>query len=86
MSKEDISLEVRENVLTLKGERRPDPEAEVKDYCRREICFGTFQRAFTLQARVDPGKVRARFKNGILRIEIPKHDEQTPRRVNVDID
>lgn len=86
VDKEDIFAEVKDNVLVLKGERRVDSGVDEGRYYRREICVGTFQRAFSLQTRVDPEKIKARFKTGVLHIEIPKPEQEKPKQVSVDID
>jgi HSP20 family protein len=84
--KEDVSVEVADNVLTIKGERRVDSEVKEESYYRREISYGSFSRSFNLQYAVKPDKIRARFKNGVLEIEIPKPEEEKPKQVNVSID
>ena len=86
VNKEDISVEIKDNVLTLKGERHADPEISQDRYYRRERCFGTFQRSFTLQASVRPERIKAAFKDGVLKVEIPKPDEEKPKQVSVDIE
>lgn len=86
VAKEDISVEVKDSILTLKGERRIDTRVDEDRYYRREICFGTFHRAFSLQTQVDPESIKARFKGGVLEIEIPKQEQEKPKQVAVDID
>jgi len=76
---------VKENILTLKGERKSDEEVQKQNYYRMERCFGTFERAFTLPAAVDPGKIRANFKDGVLRIEIPKPEEKRPKQISINV-
>jgi len=84
--KENVSVEVKDNVLTLKGERMADPTIREEDYYRKERCFGTFQRSFTLQQNVQPDLIKATFKDGVLEIEIPRPEEEKPKQITVDIE
>ena len=86
VNKEDISVEVKNNILMLRGERRADPEIDADTYYRRERCFGAFHRAFNLQTRVVPEQIKARFKGGVLQIEIAKPEEERPKQIAVDVD
>jgi HSP20 family protein len=86
VSKENITLDVKENILTLKGERKPDEEVRKENYYRMERCFGSFERAFTLPSTVDPGKITANFKDGILKIEIPKPEEKKPKQISINVE
>ena len=72
IDKKDISVDVKNRVLTLKGERSSDDETTEDNYYRRERRYGRFERAFTLSAEVDPDKIKADYKDGVLKIEIPK--------------
>jgi len=83
VGKEDISIDVSDRVLTLKGERSYDGDMKQERYCRRERTFGEFCRSFTLPADIDPDKIKAEYKDGILRIEIPKPEEQKPKHITV---
>ncbi len=83
IDKKDIVIDVKDGVLTLKGERSFDNEVkEKKCYCR-ERTFGKFERAFRLPAKVDPEKISADYKDGILKIDIPKPEEQKPKQITV---
>jgi HSP20 family protein len=86
VSKESITLDVKENILTLKGERKSDAEVSKENYYRMERCFGTFERAFTLPSTVDPGKITANFKDGVLKIEIPKPEEKKPKQISINVE
>lgn len=86
VTKENITLDVKENTLILKGERQIDEEARKENYYRMERCFGSFERAFTLPATVDPEKISANFKDGILRIEIPKPEEKKPKQISINVE
>jgi HSP20 family protein len=86
IEKEDVSVEVKDNVLTLKGERTEEKEIKEKNYYRKERTFGTFNRAFNLQHRIQPDKIKARFKDGVLKIEIPKPEEEKPKQITVNVE
>jgi len=85
LSKEDIDIQVRDNVLTLKGERRSEKEVKEGNYLRVERAYGGFQRAFTLPAAVQADKIRAVFKDGVLDVSIPKVEEAKPKQIKIDV-
>ncbi|MGC4120403.1 MAG: Hsp20/alpha crystallin family protein [Myxococcales bacterium] len=80
-----VDVRVEEGVLTLKGERKIEKEDKKDHYLRIERSYGSFSRSFTLPNTVDPDKVRAEFKNGLLRIAIPKREESKPRSIKVNV-
>ncbi|MGD2269538.1 MAG: Hsp20/alpha crystallin family protein [Desulfobacterales bacterium] len=86
IKKEDVSVEIKDNILTLKGDRTADKEISEDNYFRRERCFGSFQRSFNLEHNVQPDKIKAKFKNGILEVEIPKPEQEKPKKITVDVD
>jgi HSP20 family protein len=86
ISKENVSVEVKDNVLTLKGERPVDPNIQEENYYRRERSYGTFQRSFTLQQNIQPNLIKATFKDGVLSIDIPRHEEEQPKQITVDVE
>ncbi len=85
MKQEDIQISIVENTLTLKGERRRDQEVREDGYTRIERAYGTFQRALALPSVVDAAKVRAKYKDGVLQIELPKKEEAKPREIKVQV-
>ncbi len=84
--KEDVSVEVKDNILIIKGDRLPDEKSGERNYYRQERCFGTFQRAFALQDFVDTDKIGAHFSNGVLEVTIPKPEEEIPVKIRVEAD
>ena len=86
ISKENVSVEVKDNVLTFKGERPVDPNIQEKSYYRKERRYGTFQRSFTLQQTIQPNFIKATFRDGVLSIDIPKHEEEQPKQITVDVE
>lgn len=85
VNKEDVSVEIKDNVLTLSGKRTLDIAVENDRYLRKERCFGSFSRAFNLEQIVDPTKVTAQFKNGVLKIGILEPEEEKPKKITVNI-
>jgi HSP20 family protein len=83
IDKKNIVIDVKDGVLTLKGERSSENEVKEKTYYRRERTFGKFERVFRLPADVDPEKISADYKDGILKIDIPKPEEQKPKQITV---
>ncbi|WP_027359744.1 Hsp20/alpha crystallin family protein [Desulforegula conservatrix] len=86
VAKEDVSVEVKENILTLKGERKIEKEEADGLYYRKERLYGKFQRSFTLPMETDSEKIKASFKDGVLNLEIPKPEEKKPKQVTINIE
>jgi HSP20 family protein len=86
VTKDKVSIEIKENVLTLKGEREEVKEVNEDKYFRKERSFGSFHRAFTLPSAINPDNIKASFKDGVLEIEIPKPEEQKPKQVQIKIE
>ena len=85
VGKENVAVEVKDNILTLKGERLARPEIKEENYYRQERCYGTFQRSFTLHHNIQPNLIKATFKDGILEIEIPRPEEEQPKQITVKV-
>ena len=83
LRKEDISIDFKDQVLTLKGERKFDREIKEEDYFRKERAVGRFQRAFSIPAAVNAEKIRADFKDGVLTIHIPKPEEAKQKQISI---
>lgn len=83
IDKTDIVIDVKDGVLTLRGERSFDNGVQEEKYYCRERTIGKFQRVFRLPADVDPEKISADYKDGILKINIPKPEEQKPKKITV---
>jgi HSP20 family protein len=86
VSKKDVSVEVRENTLTITGERNIDTAVDKDCYYRKERVFGAFHRSFAMRAAIAPDSIKATFKNGVLKIEIPTPQVEKPHQVSVDIE
>lgn len=83
MKKEDIDIDVKDRILTLRGERRWNTEAKDERFHRKERVFGRFQRSFALPEGVVADSITAELKNGVLKICIPRPEEKKPRQITV---
>ncbi|HWQ31743.1 MAG TPA: Hsp20/alpha crystallin family protein [Blastocatellia bacterium] len=83
VKKEDVTVSIENNVLTIHGERKFSEETKKENYHRVERSYGEFTRSFTLPVFVDTGKVNAEFRDGILRVVLPKREEAKPKRIEV---
>jgi len=79
----DVQVGVENNVLTLRGERQFESEVKREQYHRVERAYGTFSRSFTLPNVVDTGKIKAEFKDGLLRVVLPKREEAKPKQISI---
>jgi HSP20 family protein len=83
--KDDVTLELHENVLTLRGEKRNERE-EKKEHSRYvERTYGSFSRSFRLPANADGDHIKASFEDGVLSVTIPKAAEAKPRTVDIKV-
>ena len=80
---EDIEISIKNNVLTISGERKPPESSEDATWLRRERPYGRFSRVVQLPFRVDRDRVEARFENGVLQIELHRPEEDKPRRIDI---
>lgn len=85
LKKEDISIDIGDNTLTIKGERKFENEESRKDYIRIERSYGSFARSFALPANVDAKNIKAKYNNGILELSLPKKEEAKPKKINIDV-
>jgi HSP20 family protein len=83
--REDITLRVENNTLTISGERKMDGEIKEEQYHRVERTYGTFSRSFTLPPTVDTGAIGAEYKNGVLTVRLPLREEAKPKQIQVQV-
>ena len=84
LRKEDIEIQMNEDTLTVRGERRR-PEDEGRRYARSERVFGPFERSFSINVPIKVEEVKASYENGVLTLRLPKAEEAKPRRIKVEI-
>lgn len=80
---DDIDISVHGNMLTISGEKKQEEEKKEKGYYHIESSYGSFRRDLTLASEVDPGKIEAACKDGILTITVPKSEKAKPVKVKV---
>ena len=83
MKREDFDLSVENNALTLKGERKFEKKQETDNYHRVERSYGSFVRSFTLPQTVNAEGATAEYKNGVLRVTLPKREEVKARKIEI---
>src|SRR5216110_2659260 len=83
MNAKDIDVKLENNILTLKGKRRFEKETKEENYHRIEREYGTFSRSFAMPAAVNGDKVTAEYKDGILKIVLPKKEETKSKPIKV---
>jgi HSP20 family protein len=83
VSKDDVSIEIHQNTLVLRGQRRHEAEVKEDRYHRVERAYGSFQRSFMLPTLVDQEHVRATYRDGVLELRLPKSEATKPKRVAI---
>jgi HSP20 family protein len=83
--KEDLNVTVEKGMLTISGERKFEKEEQKRKYHRMERSYGSFIRSFGLPEDADGSKVEAEFKEGILRVHIPKSETTRPKAIDVKV-
>jgi HSP20 family protein len=79
----DVNIEIEDNILKISGQSEHQSEVDDKNYYRKEIRSGAFYRAVALPKAVKSDQAQATYKDGILKITIPKADEAKPRRISI---
>jgi HSP20 family protein len=83
LDRDDVEIEVKDNVLTVSGERKAEHEEKDEGFYRVERAFGRFSRSLGLPEGVDAIAVAAKFDRGVLEIRIPKPEERQPTKVEI---
>jgi HSP20 family protein len=81
--KEDVTIEMQDNRLIIRGERKREDEVKEDRYHRIERAYGRFERAFWLPTTVDAEKIQATFKDGVLELRLPKSEAAKPKRIAI---
>ena len=85
VSREDITLRVENNTLTISGQKKMDSELKEEQYHRVERAYGNFSRSFTLPQTVDTNAIGAEYKNGVLIVRLPLREEAKPKQIQVKV-
>ena len=86
VNQSDIEIKVEENTLIIQGERKFIKEGPHENYLQIERPYGTFQRTFAIPRMIDLERVKAAYKDGVLRIVLPKKEEIHPKQILVEED
>ena len=82
----DVEVSVENGILTLRGSRQFEKATEAETYHRVERAYGSFERSFSLPTNVDPGKVKAVYRHGVLHLTLPKREEAKPQSISIKIE
>jgi HSP20 family protein len=85
MNQSEIDIKIEENTLTIKGERKFVKETPGEHFLQIERPYGTFHRQFTLPKRIDQEKIAATYKDGVLRVVLPKKGEAGLKQVSIEV-
>jgi HSP20 family protein len=83
MDRKDISLHLENNVLTIRGDRQFKKETKEDNYHRIERSYGAFSRSFSIPTTVDEDKIRADYKDGVLKVALPKKEQAKPKQIQI---
>ena len=86
MKKNEIKVNVENGVLSVSGERKTEKEEKNKKFHRIERSYGRFERSFTVPDDADGAKVKAEFKDGVLKVHLPKNPVAKPKAIEVKVD
>jgi HSP20 family protein len=85
IDEKDIDVRVENNMLTIGGERKLEESVKEDNYLRVERAYGSFSRSFSLPSTVNTEAIQASYKNGVLKVELPKRAESKPKQVKVNV-
>jgi HSP20 family protein len=81
----EVQLNVENNVLTIRGERKLENEVKKENYHRVERAYGSFTRSFHLPNTVDTNNIKAEFKDGVLKVSLPKREEAKQKQISINV-
>ena len=85
VKKDDVKVSVQDGILTIAGERKSEKEEKNKKFHRVEWAYGSFSRSFTLPEDADADKVAGDFKDGVLKVHVPKSEKAKPKKIEVKV-
>lgn len=86
VKREDVKIHLENNRLTISGERRLENEENRQNYHRIERTYGSFSRSFMLPADATPDQIKANFRDGVLKVTVPKAETAKPRSIEIGAD
>jgi HSP20 family protein len=84
VNREDVKISLVNNTLVIRGEKKQETETKKGNWHQVERSYGAFERTFVLPTQVSSDKVRARFKDGVLEVEVPKAESARPREIQIE--
>src|SRR5215510_7605399 len=85
VNRDDVKVSLHDNTLSISGERKVENEEKRENYHRVERSYGQFYRSFTLPPNVNTEAISAQFKDGVLRLTLPKREEAKPKQIEVKV-
>ena len=85
VSKNDIDIDLKDNTLSIKGEKKVESKDEKENYIRVESSYGKFERSFNVSDDIDRNSVNASFKDGVLTLVLNKKEESKPKQIKVEV-
>ena len=86
MKKEEIEVNLTDDMVTISGEKKKEEKVEKKDYYRLERSYGSFSRSFRLPKEIQPDKAKATFKGGVLEVKVPKTEEAKKKEKKIPVE
>ncbi len=86
VEKEDVDLTITRDAVTIKGEIKKEEEEKKNDYYCSECTYGSFLRTIPLPTEIDTSKAKASFKNGVLKLTLPKHEDVKAKEIKLKIE
>jgi len=83
MKEDEIEIEITDNTLCIKGERKTANEVKKEDYYHREVIYGSFNRSITLPVEVNPDATTAKIEHGTLTVKLPKKEPEAAKSVKI---
>jgi HSP20 family protein len=83
LNEKDVTVELQDNMLTIKGHRETKKDERTEDYVLCERSFGSFERRFSVGPNAKPDAVKAEFKDGVLTVTVPKSEAPKPKKIAV---
>jgi HSP20 family protein len=86
LSEKDVEVTISGDVLTIKGKKEEEKCEQNENYYRKERSFGSFVRQIPLPTKIKENEVKAKFKNGILHIVMPKSEEEVAKGIKIEVE
>ncbi len=84
MAPEDVELHVENNYLIMRGEKKSEHEEKKENAIHKECSYGSFSRSIPLSAEIQADKITAKFKNGVLKVTLPKGEKAQTKRISIE--